>query len=170
MIPGTRPERRRRRIAREPCSVRSVTSSFVVSLEAMAVGHCSEGLALPCGPPRRYSEGVTPDQELVLLFGGLHLVALMLGCVLFYMFMKSDTADTWDPSDEDEEGGGGGGNDRVTDSPKRPGPGGVPLPDAVQSAQRFRALGKLADRYPWPPHRRAPEPQRTPRRTPSRTP
>src|SRR5690242_17564870 len=107
MIPGTRPERRRRRIAREPCSERAVTSSFVVSLEAMAVGHCSEGPPLfPAGPGRTNLQGVTPDQELVLLFGGLHLVALMLGCVLFYMFMKSDTADSWDSSDEDEEGGG----------------------------------------------------------------
>jgi hypothetical protein len=111
---------------------------------------------------------VTPDQELVLLFGGLHLVALMLGCVLFYMFMKSDTTDSWESSDEDEEGGGGGGNDRVTDSPKRPGPGGVPLPYAVQSSQRFRAPGRLADRYPWPPARREREPQRTPRRVPAR--
>ena len=112
---------------------------------------------------------MTPDQELVLLFGGLHLVALMFGCVLFYMFMKSDTADSWDSNDEDEEGGGGGGgNDRISDSPKRPGPGGVPLPDAVQSSERFRGPGRLADRHPWP-QRRAPEPQRTPRRVPERS-
>src|SRR3954449_5513297 len=64
MIPGTRPARRRRRTAREPCSVRSATSSFVVSLLAMTGGHCSEGApetrparqGLPAGPPRGYSD------------------------------------------------------------------------------------------------------------------
>jgi hypothetical protein len=110
---------------------------------------------------------VTPDQELVLLFGALHLVALVFACVLFWMFMKSDTVDPWQPPDEDE-GGGGGGNDRLSDPPRRPGPGGVPLPDAVQSPQRFRGAGKLADRHVWPPPRRVPEPQRTPHRTPER--
>lgn len=113
---------------------------------------------------------MTPDQELVLLFGALHLVALALGCVLFWMFMRSDTVDPWEPPDEEEGGGGGGGNDRVSEPPRRPGPGGVPLPFAEQSSQRFRGSGKLADRYPWPPQRRAPEPQRTPRRVPERTP
>ena len=110
--------------------------------------------------------GVTPDQELVLLFGALHLVALMLGCVLFYMFMKSDTVDPWEPPEEDEGGGGGGGNDRVSEPPKRPGPGGVPLPDAVQSSERFRGPGRLADRHPFPIRRpaREPAPERTPER------
>ena len=113
---------------------------------------------------------MTPDQELVLLFGGLHLVALLLGCVLFWMFMRSETVSPWEPPDEDEGGGGGGGNDRLADPPKRPGPGGVPLPDAIQSSERFRGAGRLADRHPWPPVRREHPPQRTPRRTPSRTP
>jgi hypothetical protein len=76
----------------------------------------------------------------------------------------------WEPPEEDEGGGGGGGNDRVSEPPKRPGPGGVPLPDAVQSSERFRGTGKLSDRRPWPPARREHGPQRTPRRTPSRTP
>jgi hypothetical protein len=111
---------------------------------------------------------VTPDQELVLLFGALHLVALVFACILFWMFMRSDTVDPWEPPEEDEGGGGGGGNDRLKDPPKRPGPGGVPLPDAVQSAERFRGAGRLADRHPWPPQRREREPQRTPRRVPSR--
>jgi hypothetical protein len=114
---------------------------------------------------------VTPDQELVLLFGGLHLVALLLGCVLFWMFMRSDTVDPWQPPGEDEEGGGGGGgNDRLSHPPRRPGPGGVPLPDAVQSDERFRGPGRLADRRPWPPERREREPQRRPVRMPERVP
>ena len=109
---------------------------------------------------------VTPDQELVLLFGALHLVALVFACVLFWMFMRSDTVDPWQPPDEDE-GGGGGGNDRLSDPPRRPGPGGVPLPDAVQSSERFRGPGRLADRRQWP-LRREHRPERTPHRTPER--
>ena len=49
---------------------------------------------------------MTPDQELVLLFGGLHLVALLLACVLFWMFLRSDTVKPWEPPDEEEGGGG----------------------------------------------------------------
>jgi hypothetical protein len=110
---------------------------------------------------------VTPDQELVLLFGALHLVALAFACALFWMFVRSETVDPWEPPDEDEGGGGGGGgNDRQSDPPRRPGPGGVPLPDAVQSDERFRGPGKLADRHEWPVRR--PEPQRTPTRSPGR--
>jgi hypothetical protein len=111
---------------------------------------------------------MTPDQELVLLFGGLHLVALMFACVLFWMFMRSDTVDPWTGEEEDEGGGGGGGNDRLSDPPRRPGPGGVPLPDAVQSKERFRGPGRLADRREWPVRRPAREPERTPARQPDR--
>ena len=59
--------------------------------------------------------------------------------------------------------GGGGGNDRLQQPPKPPRPGGIPLPDAEQSPQRFRGPGRLADRYEWPVRRPAREPQRTPR-------
>jgi hypothetical protein len=108
---------------------------------------------------------MTPDQELVLLFGALHLVALVFACVLFWMFMRSDTVDPWTGEEEDEGGGGGGGNDRLSDPPRRPGPGGIPLPDAAQSRERFREPGKLADRYDWPKRR---QPVREPQRTPER--
>jgi hypothetical protein len=109
---------------------------------------------------------VTPDQELVLVFGGLHLVALLLACGLFWMFLRSETAKPWDHEDgEDDGGGGGGGNDRLQEPPKPPRPGGVPLPDAEQSPQRFRGRGRLADRYEWPVRR---TPERAPQRTPER--
>src|SRR3954468_15905363 len=119
MTPGTRPARRRRRMAREPCSSRLVRSSFVVSVAAMTARHCS-GEVSPSGTsqappygrrhPRAFHRGgggatlplMTPDQELVLLFGGLHLVALMFACVLFWMFMRSDTIDPWTGDEEDE--------------------------------------------------------------------
>jgi hypothetical protein len=107
---------------------------------------------------------VTPDQELIVLFGAMHIVALLLGGVLFWMFLHSDTVTPWSPPEDDEDGGGGGGgNDRLRKPPKPPRPGGLPLPDAVQSRERFRAPGRLADRYP--PQRRpahAPEHPRVP--------
>ena len=98
------------------------------------------------------------------MFGGLHLVALGLACCLFWMFLKSDTVTPWEPDDEDESGGGGG-NDRLQHPPKPPRPGGIPLPEAQQSSERFRGPGRLADRREWPV-RRAParEPQRSPER------
>ncbi len=106
---------------------------------------------------------VTPDQELVLVFGGLHLVALLLACALFWMFLHSDTVKPWEPEDDDESGGGGG-NDRLQQPPKPPRPGGIPLPEADQSPQRFRGPGRLADRYEWPVRRPEREPQRSPER------
>src|SRR4051794_23650775 len=121
MIPGTRPARRRRRIAREPCSSRLATSSFVVSVLAMT----AVTVVAWSHPPSTRSAAelrcplMTPDQELVLLFGALHLVALVFACILFWMFMKSETVDPW-TGEEEDEGGGGGGNDRLSDPPRRP--------------------------------------------------
>ena len=56
---------------------------------------------------------MSPDEELMLIFGALHLVALALGVLLFVMFLRSDTADGGDGPEEDE-GGGGGGSDRIS--------------------------------------------------------
>lgn len=106
---------------------------------------------------------MTPDQELVLLFGGLHLVALLFACCLFCMFLRADTVKPWEAEDEDDGEGGGGGNDRLQQPPKPPRPGGVPLPDAAQAPQRFRGPGRLADRR-LPPRR----PHRAPDRRPER--
>jgi len=87
---------------------------------------------------------MSPDAELLVIFGVLHLVALVLGGALFLMFLRSDGASSWPPDDEDDFGGGG--NDRVTDKPKTSPSGGVPLPFAVQSDKRLRsAHDKLAD-------------------------
>ena len=111
---------------------------------------------------------MTADEELTLIFGVIHLIAIGFGGVLFWMFLKSDTAPAWEPPEDDDsggDGGGGGGNDRLGARPKKPSPGGLPLPDAAQAKLRLRGPGRLADAYP-PQRRTAPEhdPLRTPER------
>ena len=87
---------------------------------------------------------MSPDAELLVIFGVLHLVALVLGGALFLMFLRSDGASSWSPDDEDDSGGGG--NDRISDKPKTSPSGGIPLPFAVQSDKRLRSgHDKLAD-------------------------
>jgi hypothetical protein len=91
-----------------------------------------------------YVQYMSPDAELLVIFGVLHFVALALGGVLFVMFLRSDGASSWPQDDEDD--GGGGGNDRISDKPKTSPSGGIPLPSAVQSNKRLRSsLDKLAD-------------------------
>ena len=87
---------------------------------------------------------MSPDAELLVIFGVLHLVALVLGGALFLLFLRADNASTWSPDDEDDSGGGG--NDRISDKPKTSPSGGIPLPFAVQSDKRLRSgHDKLAD-------------------------
>jgi hypothetical protein len=100
---------------------------------------------------------MSPDEELMLIFGTLHLVALALGAVLFVMFLRSDSADGREPPDEDE-GGGGGGSDRISDTPKTSPSGGIPLPDAEPAPVRLRGHERLADLLPRPERRRVAEP------------
>src|SRR3954447_5101376 len=109
---------------------------------------------------------MSPDAELLVIFGVLHLVALVLGGVLFLMFLRSDGASTWTPDDEDDSGGGG--NDRISDKPKTSPSGGIPLPYAVQSDKRLRSgHDKLADPSRRQVRRRKmPEPARRPTRVP----
>jgi hypothetical protein len=110
---------------------------------------------------------MSPDEELMLIFGALHLVALALGVLLFVMFLRSDRADGGDGPEEDE-GGGGGGSDRISGAPKTSPSGGIPLPDAEPAPVRLRGHQKLADLRPRPERRRVTEPARTPRRVPQR--
>jgi hypothetical protein len=104
---------------------------------------------------------MSPDEELMVIFGALHLVALVLGLILFVMFLRSDAGSRFNPPDDDE--GGGGGNDRVSDKPKNSPSGGIPLPDAIQSSTRLRAHGSLRDAYRRP-RRQVGEPARPSRR------
>ncbi|MGI8780744.1 MAG: hypothetical protein ACR2L8_11385 [Solirubrobacteraceae bacterium] len=108
---------------------------------------------------------MTPDEELMVIFGALHLIALALGVVLFMMFLRSDTSSSWKPPEEDE-GGGGGGNDRLPSKPKPRPTGGVPLPDADAAQTRLRDHSKLRDARPRPLRR--PAHPHTPQRQPAR--
>ncbi len=103
---------------------------------------------------------MSPDTELLVIFGALHLVALALGGALFLMFLRSDGASSWSGDDEDDSGGGG--NDRISGKPKTSPSGGIPLPDAVQSTRRLRSgHDKLADPQRRRVRRRVPaEPSR----------
>lgn len=107
-----------------------------------------------------------PDEELVIIFAALHLVALMLGGALFAMFLRSEPRPYRAPPEEGEDGGGG--NDRVTDKPKTSPSGGIPLPDADPAPVRLRGPERLADLRPRPLRRPAHDPAPAPRRVPSR--
>jgi hypothetical protein len=101
-----------------------------------------------------YDSSMTPDEELMVIFGALHVIALALGVVLFMMFLRSDTTSSWKPP-EDDEGGGGGGNDRLPSRPKPRPTGGVPLPDADPARARLRGPARLCDFSPQPLRRPA---------------
>jgi hypothetical protein len=104
-----------------------------------------------------------PDDGLIVIFASLHLVALLLGGLLFALFLRSDAKRGSRGSDEDDDGGGGG-NDRIGDRPKTSPSGGIPLPDADPAPIRLRGPGRLADlrprrerRAPAHPRPRVPE-------------
>ena len=105
---------------------------------------------------------MSPDEELLLIFGTLHLVALALGVLLFVLFLRSDTMEGRDPPEEDE--GGGGGSDRISGTPKTSPSGGIPLPDAEPAPVRLRGHERLADLRPRTDRRRVAEPDTAPRR------
>ena len=123
------------------------------AVEAMGGRSCSEG---PCSSKRRggYSPLSDARPGAGAAVRGPPSVALMLGCVLFWMFMRSGPSSAWKPPDEDEGGGGGGGNDRPSPSPspgprRRPAAGRRPvLARAPRPAGRLR---RPAAR--WPPRR-----------------
>src|SRR5688572_2763375 len=103
------------------------------------------------------------DEELMLIFGALHLIALGLGAILFVMFLRSDSTDGRNPPEDDDTGGGG--NDRLGDRPPKSSPsGGLPLPDAEPAPVRLRGHERLADLRPPPDRRRVAEPEPAPGR------
>jgi hypothetical protein len=103
---------------------------------------------------------MSPDEELMVIFGALHLVALALGLVLFVMFLRSGSRSGFRPPEDDD--GGGGGNDRLPSTPKTSPSGGLPLPDAVQPSTRLRSHERLRDLKARPERRPAREPERQP--------
>jgi hypothetical protein len=107
---------------------------------------------------------MSPDEELMLIFGALHLVALALGIVLFVMFLRSEAGSDYTPPDDEDGGGGGGGNDRISRRPNISPSGGLPLPDAEPAPVRLRSHEKLRDLRPGPDRRRTVEPHEPARR------
>lgn len=105
------------------------------------------------------------ESQLLLMVAGVHLLGL--GCVAVLMVGALRGGDGPPPASE------GGSDDGWGNEPRRPrGPsdvpwGGVPLPDADQSALRLRDHGKLADRSGKRERRPAREPERIPVRTAS---
>ena len=111
---------------------------------------------------------MAPDDGLIVIFASLHLVALVLGGVLFAMFLRSD-ADHGKRESDDEDDAGGGGNDRTGGRDPRTSPsGGLPLPDAEPAPVRLRGPGRLADLRPQRTRRTPAHPQPGRRRVPSR--
>ena len=98
----------------------------------------------------------------MIIFGALHLVALMLGLALFLMFLRSGSRSGFKPPEDDD--GGGGGNDRISDKPKTSPGGGIPLPSAEQSSQRLRSHERLADTQRSQRRRKVAEPHPPPTR------
>jgi hypothetical protein len=107
---------------------------------------------------------MAPDDGLIVIFASLHLAALVLGGVLFAMFLRSEAKGGSREAD-DEDDSGGGGNDRIGGSPKTSPSGGIPLPDAEPAPIRLRGPGRLADlhtrtrrspAHPLPARRRVP--------------
>jgi hypothetical protein len=105
---------------------------------------------------------MSPEEELMVIFGALHLVALALGVVLFVMFLRSESGSGNRPPEDDE--GGGGGNDRVSDRPKTSPSGGIPLPDADPAPFRVRSHDRPGSLRERPARRRVAEPARPGRR------
>jgi hypothetical protein len=111
---------------------------------------------------------MAPDDELILIFAALHLAALILGGLLFAMFLRSDAQPGSSEPDDDEDEGGGG-NDRLGDRPPRTSPsGGLPLPDAEPAPVRLRGHERLRDLRPRPVRRPVEPPDPARRRVPSR--
>ena len=93
---------------------------------------------------------------LILLLTGVHALGLALLCGMLWLSFRAD-----DNSYGDDDGDGGWGNDRTGPEDSRgPRDGGLPLPDAKQSAVRLREAGRLSDALP----RRSKEPERVPAR------
>jgi hypothetical protein len=106
---------------------------------------------------------MSPGDQLVLMIGGLHLLALMFAFALIVPALR----DRPEPPRRPGDGSDGGGGQRLPPDPQPPSrPGGIPLPDAQPARVRLRERGRLADRIPGRPRRPAREPERQPSRIP----
>ena len=100
------------------------------------------------------------DLQLMLFLVGVHIFGFIAVGLLMLPVLRDD------PSETDEEGGssddGWGNRPNVKPDPSRWPGGGIPLPDAEQSAVRLREPGRLADKLTAPERRptREPAPQK----------
>jgi hypothetical protein len=96
------------------------------------------------------------DLQLMLFLVGVHIFGFIAVGLLMLPVLRDD------PSDTDEEGGssddGWGNRPNVKPDPSRWPGGGIPLPDADQSAVRLREPGRLGDKLTSPERRPAREP------------
>src|SRR5947209_3880423 len=95
--------------------------------------------------------------QLVLMVGGLHLVALLFAFLLIIPALRDRPVPPRRPNDGSD---GGGGQPRPPAPQPPSGPRGIPLPDAQPARVRLREPGRLGDRLPARSRRPAPEPTR----------
>ena len=97
--------------------------------------------------------------QLVLMIGGMHILALIGAGLLIIPALRDRPAPPRSP-----DGGSDGGGGVRRPAPSAPlGPlGGIPLPDAQPAGIRLRQPGRLADQRPRPERRPAHEPERQP--------
>jgi hypothetical protein len=115
---------------------------------------------------------VSRDEELVVVFGLLHLVGIGFGLMFLAMFLRSEPASAWRPdSDDGSSEDGGGGRPHVPRAPTSPRDDGLPLPDALPARRRRREPPRRGDLIPRRPRRPAHPPAPAPvrRRLPSGT-
>lgn len=104
---------------------------------------------------------MSPGDQLVLMIGGMHVLALLFAFMLIVPALR----DRPEPPRRPGSGSDGGGGQRVPPSPTPPsGPGDVPLPDASPARVRLREPGRLAELLPRPARRPSREPERRPTR------
>jgi hypothetical protein len=102
---------------------------------------------------------MSPGDQLVLMIASLHIVAL----VFAFMLILPALRDNHEPPRHPGGGSDGGGGQRLPRRPEpKPGPGGLPLPNARPARVRLREPGRLADLLPRRPRRPAREPERQP--------
>jgi hypothetical protein len=96
------------------------------------------------------------DVQLMLFLVGVHVFGFVAVAILMLPVLRDN------PSDTDEEGGssddGWGNRPNVKPDPSRWPGGGIPLPDAEQSAVRLREPGRLSDKLTGPGRRPVREP------------
>ena len=99
----------------------------------------------------------------MVMFAVIHLIGLTFICGLLWMFIRSETVEA---PGADEDGGDGGSGDRRPETPRDPGAGGLPLPDALPARRRLRGPGRIGEQRPQ--RRPAREPDRAPVSAPHR--